>query len=98
MKRRKEESLSDVIGTFLHESGLATPLLQYRVLQEWSQCLPDRVAQHTQAIEIRSEILWVRADSPSLVSELTLQRAQICAELNRRVGANIVRDVRFVIS
>lgn len=97
MERRKEQNVNDVVRLFLAESGLETPLLQYRAVQNWKDIVPAVVAEQTYAMEIRGEVLFVKVLSPSLATELQLQRSQLTAKVNASVQAHIVSDIRFVL-
>lgn len=97
MERRKEQNISDVLRVFLAETGLETPLLQYRAVQNWKDVVPAAVAERTCALEVRSGVLMVKVLSPSLAAELQMQRTQLTALINKAVGAQIVSDVRFVL-
>lgn len=97
MIRRKEQAVSDVVRAFLHDSGLETPLLQYRLVQSWPDVVGRPFAAHTRALEIRGEQLWVKVDSPSLATELQMRRSALIMQLNAGVGANIISDIRFTM-
>lgn len=96
MIRQKEQPVSDVLRAFLHESGLETPLLQYRLVQAWPEEVGEAYAAQSEALEVRDSVLWVRVRVPALATELQMQRTTLAARLNARVGANIIRDIRFV--
>lgn len=96
MIRQKEVAVSDAVLSFLHESGLETPLLQYRLVQAWPEVVGEECARLSEALEIRDGVLWVRVSVPALATELQMRRSQLAATLNARVGATIIRDIRFV--
>lgn len=97
MERRKEQNITDAVRAFLAGSALETPLLQYRAVQSWKDVVSTDVASQSCALEIRGEVLMVKVFSPSLASELQMQRSQLTACINAAVGAQIVSDVRFVL-
>lgn len=95
MERRKEQQVDDVVGFFLREMGLETPLLEYRITQAWPAVVGERWAPMTQAIEVRAQVLWVGVYSPALLSELQLRHSELTQQLNISVRANIITDVKF---
>lgn len=97
MIRRKEQRVSDAVLAFLRESGLETPLLQYRVVQSWRDVVGEPFASHSEALEVKGEVLWVKVHSPSLATELQMQRTALTARLNAAVGAQIIKDIRMVV-
>lgn len=96
MERRKEQIVNDVALAFLRESGLETPLLQYRLVQAWPTVVGEAVAARTEALDIQHEQLRVRVSSPSLISELQMRRSDLVLRLNAHVGAAIISDIRFM--
>ena len=53
MKRKRTEMVGDVLGMFLRENGLETPLLEYRAVQSWPQAAGSAIAAHTTARFVR---------------------------------------------
>lgn len=95
MIRRKEQSVNDILREFLHSSGLETPLLQYRLVQAWPEVVGQPFDQHSEALEVKGEQLWVNVSSPALATELQMRRSQLVQQLNAHVGAQIISDLRF---
>lgn len=96
MRRKNEQPVTDILREFLSESGLETPLLQYRLVESWPEVVGEPFSSHSHAIEIRNEVLWVGVDSPSLITELQMRRTSLVQLLNQRVGAVIIKDIRFM--
>lgn len=96
MERRQSEALSDVLRRFMRESGLESPLNQYRVMNVWAKVVGDFVARQTSELFIRNQTLYVRLSSPALKSDLMMKRKQLAQQLNEEVGAFVVVDVSFV--
>lgn len=97
MERRKEQKISEVLKLFLSENNLETPYLQYQSVQLWKTIVPDAVAKQTCALEVLNEALHVKVFSPSLCTELQMQKTTLVAKLNAAVGANIISDIRFML-
>lgn len=97
MERRKEQEISDVLKLFLCENNLETPYLQYQSVQLWKTIVPDVVAKQTCALEVHNEKLHVKVYSPALCAELQMQKTVLVGKLNAAVGANIIRDIRFML-
>lgn len=97
MERRKEQNINDVLKLFLSQNNLETPYLQYQCVQQWKNVVPSSVAEQTCALDVQNEILRVQVSSPALCTELQMQKSLLMAKLNAAVGANIIRDVRFML-
>lgn len=95
MKRKKTEQVGDLLGAFLRESGLETPLLEYRVVQAWPKVVGESVAARTTARFVREQALWVQVHSPSLRTQLSMMRQQLVRRLNEAVGSVVIYDLKF---
>ena len=96
MERRKSELLTDVVRRFMRESGLETPLNQYRILQAWPEVVGKAVAEATVQLYVKNQSLYVRILSPVLRTELQMQRAALTRALNEKVEAMVIADVVFI--
>ena len=95
MKRKNAELVGDMLGNFLRESGLETPLLEYRVVQSWPSAVGETIAPHTTARFIRDQALWVEVRTPVLRTQLSMMRQQLVRRLNELVGSTVIYDIRF---
>ena len=55
------------------------------------------VAKHAQPVRIRRGVLCVAVDSPVWMQELQFLKESIRAQLNVRVGSDVVSDIFFVL-
>lgn len=95
MERRKEEAIGTVIRRFLRIAGLETPLGEHRVMELWPQVVGDVIMRYTSGLEIYNRKLYVRLSSAVLRSQLSLQRATLVQELNKRAEGNWIEDIIF---
>ena len=96
MERRNTERADNILQKFLHDSGLETPYLQYKLVQAWPTVVDETVATATQALEVRNQTLWVRVEIPALRTQLSMMRAQLVQQLNAAVGSIIIYDIKFL--
>lgn len=94
MKRTKEQPIQEAIQLFLRDSGLETPLLQYRLIQAWPSVVGRTVATKTHAEKISGQVLWVKVDSPSLRIQLQMAKQQLVMKLNQVVNCQLIYDLR----
>lgn len=80
---------------YLRESGLESPLNQYRLLQAWTDVVGEDVAAQTQSLTIRNQTLVVRVVSPALRANLMMCRRQLVQRLNQAVRAEVIVDISF---
>ena len=91
------EAISGVLSRVLRQLGLEDELLGWRAVEEWPQLVGSRVARHTRAIGFRDGTLRVEVEGSAWMHELSFLRRDLVRKINRHLGSDRVRDVRFVI-
>ena len=95
MKRTYSESIATVLGCWLREQGLETPLYQYRLVNAWPQVVGDFFAKYTIDLNVYNQVLFVRVSSSAVRNELSMRKEQIKEHLNRIAGAQVIVDIVF---
>ncbi len=88
-------SLHDVLLAFLREEGLETPLLEYRVVQAWSEVMGETISRYTRQVFVREGKLHVQLTSAPLRQNLMMEHKRIAQKLNNHVGSYVISDVSF---
>lgn len=95
MFRKKEEKIGSVVGQFLREASLETPLLQHRLMEAWPTVVGGNIAHRSTVVRIYDQKLWVKVDTPALRTQLQMMRQQLVQRLNAQVGSQLIYDVVF---
>lgn len=92
--RKLEEAIADLVSSL----GIKRKIEGYSIIRLWSEVVGDRIAENAQPKEVKNGTLFVSTVSPAWAQELTFLRSRLREQLNRRVGKNVVRDIRFLAS
>lgn len=103
MKRTKTESITDLLGAFLRNNGLETPLAEYRLVKAWPDVIQasfppgvsQRVMQATTDVHISSQTLHVSLSSPPLRQHLRMMAPTLIGALNASAGMNVITTIAF---
>ena len=95
MFRKKPQEVDNIVSLILRSNGLETPLLQRRLLNSWDEVVGESIAKYTIEKTIRNQTLWVKINNPALRSEIQMKRSLLVSQLNMKVGAQIICDIRF---
>lgn len=95
MFKRHPRDISDVLRSFLRTNGLETPLLQRRLVDAWEEVAGEVVARYTEEKSIRNQTLWVKLSSPAMRADLQMRRTTLVNDLNAKVGAQVITDIKF---
>lgn len=90
------ESVSDVLTTFLNQTGLMKPILETRLVERWPEIMGPQVADLTSKIEVKDGVLYVHIHSAALRQQLFECRFQLRDRLNAAMNAQVIRDIRLL--
>jgi predicted nucleic acid-binding Zn ribbon protein len=94
-KRAMNFNVSAAVKGALHRLNLDTKMRGYAVWGVWDQAVGETVAQQAQPTFVRAGTLFVKCSSSAWMQELQFMKGTICKELNRLVGREAVKDIRF---
>ena len=95
MRRNKSEMFGDLLRQFLRSEGLETPLNERRIVSACPQVMGEGISCYTGNIFVKNQTLYVQLKSPSLKSNLMMNRAQLVRQLNDAVGAQVITQIVF---
>ena len=95
MKRNNTEQIGDAIRKFLRQSGLESPLNEFRLVDAWRDVVGPTIFKYTLNLYIRNQTLFVHLSSSVLRQELQMQREMLVNHLNQQVGVNVIVNIVF---
>jgi len=94
-KRAMNFNVSAAVKEALHRLNLDTKMRGYAVWGVWDQAVGETVAQQAQPTFVRGGILFVKCSSSTWMQQLQFMKGTICKELNRLLGKEVVKEIRF---
>ena len=91
------EALSLVLSRLLQRLGLANELQGWRAVEDWAGIVGPRVARHTRAVGFEHDVLRVEVEGSAWMHELGYLKQELIKAVNRELGYDRVRDIRFVV-
>ena len=91
------EALSHVLTRLLKQLGLEDELQGWRAVEDWARVVGPRVARHARAIGFEHGVLRVEVDGSAWMHELGYLKQELIRAVNRELGSDRVREVRFVV-
>ena len=95
MRRNDAEQSGDMIRKFFRQSGLESPLNEYRLVQAWKDVVGPVITRYTCNLYIKNQILYVHLTSSVLRQELLMGRDLLVRNLNEKVGAQVIVNIIF---
>lgn len=91
------EALPLVLTRLFKRLGLEDELQGWRAVEDWARVVGPRVARHTRAIGFEQGVLRVEVEGSAWMHELGYLKQDLIKAVNRELGMDRVRDVRFVV-
>jgi predicted nucleic acid-binding Zn ribbon protein len=91
------ETLGSVLSRLFTRLGLDEELAGWRVVEEWPRLVGPRIAQRTRAVAFHEGTLRVEVEGSAWMHELSYLKHELIRKINRELGSERIRDVRFVI-
>ena len=92
------EPLAGILPGLLQRLGLADTAIGWRAVTEWPVVAGARIARHTRAVAFRDGTLDVEVEGSAWMHELGFLKRELVRNLNRHLGVDVVRDVRFSLA
>jgi len=93
--RGRPVSIGPALSALVQDLGIAPTLRQYDVLTSWAEVVGEQIARVTTAQRIENGTLFVGVANGAWRNELSMKRLAIMEKLNRKAGAQVVKDIRF---
>ena len=89
--------MADKLAELLTEdrSGFGRAIEICRLLAAWKEAVGEKVGQHTEAVKISNQVLYVSTSSPAWAQELTFLKEELMGKFNARAGKVSIRDIKF---
>lgn len=86
---------ASIIPGLLHEWKLDERIKLDDARAVWRELVGDFIAQHTAPDGLKRGVLTVRVIQPAIHHTLAQQKGKLLQNLQKRFGADMVREVRF---
>lgn len=96
MKRRNEQTIGEVLKTYLKAHGLQRQMAEAEVLDQFALLVGTSKMRYCGEVRFRSGTLCVEVRSAALKNELMMNRKYLMDELNRKAGMDVVERIYLI--
>jgi len=90
------QTLKQVLNRYLYKTGLAKGIAQNSAITLWPEIVGKMVAKNATADEVEHGVLMVKTSTPAWRQELQFQKQDILKRINKQIGKNAIKDIRFL--
>jgi predicted nucleic acid-binding Zn ribbon protein len=94
-RRSSIKPLASAIQELIGEIGIKKKIDEYQAVVKWAETVGDHIAKVSQATRIRQGVLFVSVRVSTWRNELQLRKAEIIKKLNKSIGEDLVKDIKF---
>ncbi len=91
--------LKNILAKNAREAGISQQVLAAQAIEKFNQILAEvfgpGIARKARAMYVRGKSLTVGCLSSVVTQEIYLKRNKIIKELNRRLGGEVITDLKF---
>lgn len=95
MERKETMSLGDAMRQFIEEADFTDRLDGLRAADTWPLIVGAHLASKSPRPTVKRGVMTVRIAEAPLRQELTLNRTRLRDALNRQLGKEIIKEIRF---
>src|SRR5690349_3266666 len=98
-RKKRPESISNVVANWLGESGLAERVEQAAVVPDWPKLVGPQIAAVTAPQSVTANgTLFVAVTTNAWMNELSLLEPELLRSLNAKSGRIPIRRIRWVLA
>ena len=90
------QKLKAAISTFLKKAGLEKGVSQNNALLIWKEVVGDNVSKNTSPEKVDSGTLYIKTSNSTWRQELIFKKTDIIKKLNKKLGKNTIKEIRFI--
>ncbi|MBM3709756.1 MAG: DUF721 domain-containing protein [Actinobacteria bacterium] len=92
-----EENISSIIKQYLSDSNIGKKLKRYSVFNHWAEIVGSEISSKTKPEKLFKGILYISVENSAWANEISLMSRKLVKEINKFIGEDIVRELRFKI-
>ena len=96
MQRIEAESLGDLLRQEIEANQSAFRFDEINAINAWPRVIGDSIASKTMRPFIKGGVMTIRVPAAPLRQELNMLRSRLAAAINKEIGKEIVKELRFV--
>ncbi len=95
MKRRKPDSLRNVLDSVLTDQGYIDQYYKFDLIKKWPSIVGERIAAVTECSELKNDVLYVRVSSSAWRQEISFLKAELIKKIKKETRCKKIKDIVF---
>lgn len=95
MERKDPELLSDILRNAIEETMTHRRFDEITAIQLWPSVIGRELAEKSPRPVVKNGVMTIRIFSAPLRQELNMRRSSLAAALNKAVGKDVIKEIKF---
>ena len=95
MERKYPEQVGDVLRSLLEETSLKTRMEELHAAELWPKVAGGAIAEECGKPSVRNGVMSIGVKNAALRNELLMSRSGFISNINRCLGKEIIKEIRF---
>src|SRR6267154_6158274 len=95
-RRRAPEPIASTLGSIIDRLDSEGHFAIVRLIRAWPEIVGETIARRTEIVSLKFHTAVVKVSGAMWIQELNLMKSQILSRMTERLGADVVRELRFV--
>jgi predicted nucleic acid-binding Zn ribbon protein len=91
-------SIATILPGLIRTLGLEARMTGWRAVSEWPALAGESLARRSRATGFRDGVLTVEVEGSAWMHELGFLKRELVQRANQHLGAEVVRELRFVLA
>lgn len=96
LRRKAPESIGSALAPIIERLDVEGHFGLVRLAKTWPEVVGETIARRTEVSALKFHVATVKVSTAMWIQELNLLKNEILARLQAQLGADVVRDLRFV--
>ena len=96
MRRYEPESIGDILRQAIEESHNSNRYAELEAINSWARVVGGSIASKTLRPTVKNGVMTVKVPAAPLRQELNMMRSTIAEAINRHVGKDIIKELKFI--
>ncbi len=96
VRKTQTATVKDVVDAMLKSYNIEGRFDQTKIISAWPRIMGQAIANRTESVEVRRDVIIVTLKSAPLKQELNASKDKVIEMINKEFGKVVVKEVLFV--
>ena len=91
------QNIDTILSKYIDNSELGAKLKKFSLFNHWPEIVGSDISRKTVPQKIFKETLYIKVENATWASELGMLKPQLIEKINRFIGEETIKDLKFKV-